>query len=284
MNKPHVFVLTACHNEKDRILSLLKDLHKQAYNMLTIVVVDDDSTDGTTKTIHQKYPMVEIIKGDGNLWWTGSIAKGISWILTKAKKHDYVITINADCRVNPHFVKTLVSISNAHPQTIFGSTIRDLKTNILADAAVMLDWRTGKFSQNLEILTNPILKSGVLSTKGTIFPISVFHRIGNFNYQKLPHYLSDYEFSLRASKHGYLLRTATNSVVKNDTVRTGLGDQGIKNLSFKQRWKLLFDRRSRLNILDHYNFIIMHAPAKYLVRNILIIVVKSLYILFRPAV
>jgi len=56
MKNSHVFVLTACHNEKVRILSLLADLHKQTYKKLTTVVVDDGSNDGTSSAIKKKYP------------------------------------------------------------------------------------------------------------------------------------------------------------------------------------------------------------------------------------
>ena len=282
MNKPKVFILTACHNEKSRISLLLKDLSLQDYPNIQVVVVDDGSKDKTAEYIKSQYPKAKLLTGNGNLWWTGSLAKGVKWILSQSNQNDYIITINADRRIGTGFVQIMVKVSQANPRTVIGSIIRDIRTNKLSDAAVHLNWKTGKYTQDLDIKNKELISSDVLSTKGTIFPVSLFREIGNFDAKRLPHYLSDYEFSLRAFEHGYSLSTAASSVVRNDTARTGLGDIIPRGSSIKTRWQLLFDRRSRQNIIDHYYFIMLHAPNKYKLQNLAIIIVKSLYILLWP--
>lgn len=279
---PAVYILVACHNEKDRVINLLDDLSNQTYSNTHLVLVDDGSTDKTPELVKKKYSKVHIIHGNGKLWWTGSIAKGVKWILNKAEKKDYVITINSDCRVSKNFVKNLLIAIIKRKNTIIGSVIRDINTNKLSDSAIKINWKTGKFTQVLNFSKRKLINSDVLSTKGTIFPISIFTKIGNFNALKLPHYLSDYEFTLRAKESGYKLYTTPTSIVKNDTTRTGIGEGRISELGFYDRYKLLFDRKSKQNILDHYHFVISVAPSRYKLRNLFIIFAKSIYILFQP--
>jgi GT2 family glycosyltransferase len=38
-----------------------------------VIVVDDGSSDRTAEEVAENYPKVTILKGDGNLWWTGAI-------------------------------------------------------------------------------------------------------------------------------------------------------------------------------------------------------------------
>jgi len=161
-----------------------------------------------------------------------------------------------------------------YPRSLIGSVIRDVNSHKIIDAAINLDWSTGKFSQNLKIQGQSYIDSGVLTTKGTIYPVSIFTTIGNFNYLRLPHYLSDYEFACRARRNGYQLLIATKSVVMNDSTRTGQGDRitsipGIINIL-----KLAFSRKSKQNVIDHFNFISLCCPPKYVAKNYLILITK----------
>ena len=52
----------------------LSDLHQQHCNLvkeLSIFLVDDASSDGTSDAVAYKYPDVTIIPGGGNLYWAG---------------------------------------------------------------------------------------------------------------------------------------------------------------------------------------------------------------------
>jgi GT2 family glycosyltransferase len=276
--KNKVFLLTSCHNEKDTILSLLKTLENQTYKYTEIIVVDDGSTDGTLETIKKKYSKITVIKGDGDLWWTGSLVKGINYILRFAKITDYILTINSDCEVKTDFVTNLIKSANSHPKSIIGSTIIDIKSNKIFDAAISRDWSQGKFHKQLSKDKKRYLSSEFLSTKGVIYPIKVFKKIGSFNHKHLPHYLSDYEFSCRARKAGFKLLVDTKSKVFNHIDRTGIGNIVPNVISFADFFQLLFSRKSRINISDHFHLINVCCPRKYKFKNYLIILIKSLYL------
>ena len=87
-----VEIITPVHNRRDITLQCLKSLARINSNALDIhiIIVDDGSTDGTSEAISANYPQVEIIKGDGNLWFTAGTNRGIE----AALKHnpDYILT------------------------------------------------------------------------------------------------------------------------------------------------------------------------------------------------
>lgn len=268
---------------------LLICLNKQSYSAKQIIIVDDGSTDGTFEYIKKKYPTVTILKGNGRLWWTGAIHWGVEEALKKAKDGDFILTINNDCTMDPNYLDTLVKVSQDVGRSIVGSLIIDKKNkNNIYDAGTRIDWSKGKF-----ILLGPkLLKDldkGVLfednidtmSTKGTLYPIEVFQKIGNFDKKNLLHYLSDYEFACRAKKGGFNLILSFQARVYNDICPTGLGDSIPNYLSLRQVFSLLFSRRSKVNILDHYHFVRLCCPPRYRLRNYIICLLKLLSYLRR---
>ena len=79
--KSKVFCLIPTHNRLKKIKKIINKLQAQNYKNLQIVVLDDGSSDGTgqyLKTLPKK--KIKIIKGDGNLWWGGSINAGIKYV------------------------------------------------------------------------------------------------------------------------------------------------------------------------------------------------------------
>ena len=85
------------HNPGKMILELLDHISKLSdVHLDEILIVDDGSFDGTYEKVTQNYPSVQIIQGTGQLFWTGSIAMGMSHALEQDP--DYLFWLNHDCR------------------------------------------------------------------------------------------------------------------------------------------------------------------------------------------
>ena len=87
-------VLITCHNRKDttllclgRLFSIRKDID--------VYCVDDNSTDGTADAIRKEFPQVNLIHGDGNLFWSRGMRT--AWIeAAKNKDYDFYFWLNDD--------------------------------------------------------------------------------------------------------------------------------------------------------------------------------------------
>ena len=100
-------------NRKAFTLAILQQLTDQIIRQVAvgnlqrqdiqIVVVDDDSSDGTPEQIESQFPVVHLLRGDGDLWWTGAIAKAMTY-LTSIVKTDYIIWLNDDITLADDFI------------------------------------------------------------------------------------------------------------------------------------------------------------------------------------
>lgn len=287
MNKPVVYLLCGIHNSLEHTKRFLVCVKKQKYALLKIVLVDDGSTDGTKKYIKGKYPEILLLEGDGTLWWTGSIFYGIEEVLKQATKDDFILTINNDCEFRNDYVTRLVKASLEHNRAIVGSLVVDRNDkNTVIDAGLQLDWANGKIIPHEQgkldtIMSKNSIQSDIdtLTTKGTLYPIEVFYKIGNFDKKHLPHYISDYEFACRAKKAGFRLLLSYKACVYNDIERTGFGNLPTTYFSLGESYKLLFSRKSKINIIDHFWFITLCCPDRYKLINYLRIFLKSLFII-----
>lgn len=97
MNK--IAVLLTCFNRREFTLKCLNHLYK-AYNesvnnfQMDIYLTDDGSTDGTWDAVSSYFPNVNLLKGDGNLFWAGGMRN--SWKEAKKIPYDYYFLLNDD--------------------------------------------------------------------------------------------------------------------------------------------------------------------------------------------
>ena len=109
----NIAILIACHNRKKNTIKCLNNLYNQKYigNIkFKVFLVDDKSSDGTSKTVKNLFPLVKTIKGNGNLFWTGGMRLAWKKALKDKKKYDYFILLNDDVFL---FNKALNIISKA---------------------------------------------------------------------------------------------------------------------------------------------------------------------------
>lgn len=269
-----VNVLIPVHNRIDATLECLDCLKRQSYKNIRIIVVDDGSTDGTCQEIKKKYPEVDILRGDGNLWWTGAMYMGVEHILRKAKVEDFILSLNNDTFFESDFIESLVSESKKHGRAIIGS----MEKSYFDRAEIIyrgewLDWK--KFS--FDVKSGPIEdgdsdcneKVNVLPGRGMLIPVEVFKKIDNFNKKVFPHYIADYDFTVRAFNAGIKLVLSYKSVIYSRTDLTGISITEKRPLTLKETYINYFSIKSDQNMLDQINFLRMNCPVRYRYKHII---------------
>lgn len=277
----HLFVIIPVHNHLSETVRCLDCLARQTFREFSCIVVDDGSTDRTARTLARDYPHVEVLRGDGRLWWAGACARGIERARRTAGAGDFVLLLNNDTEFDADYLQTLVNTSMAHDRALTGSLNVDAADpSRVVDAGIWWDWRTVS-SRALPLDPNRDAATGVntLSGRGTLVPVEVFDAVGGLRARDLPHYAADYEFAMRARRAGFSLAVSYRAVLRVRTDITGREGDLATPLSPADAIDLLRSRKSIRNLRYRLAFVRLACPARYRLRNRAAVLAASLWLL-----
>jgi GT2 family glycosyltransferase len=241
-----VYVLVPVHNRKSITLDCLQNLKQNGdLEKYQVVVIDDGSLDGTDIAIRDQYPQAIVLEGDGNLWWTGAIAKGMQYAATH--RAEFAIWLNDDCILEPNALSILVEFLYSHPQTIAGAVCYSLETQTLEE--------TGAQGRK-RVTANPgeIVAVNEMSGYCVGIPIEVIKAIGVPNQSRFPHYYGDCTYILKATRLGF------PAYILGDVKITNQGSQP----SIADRIACIKFQRSTLEIFKE---IFLHKKSPYYLKS-----------------
>ena len=193
-----VHILLPVHNRKATTAAFIDCLRAQTHQDYRLVLVDDGSTDGTSKMVQERLPGSVILRGDGELWWAGALQLGYCWLKSdQPDAQDLVLLINDDTRIAPDFLATAISLLDGKSGVMLHAQCREESSGQLLDDGVRVNWRRLRFSP-----VHDSTQVDCLSTRGLFIRVDDFLDSGGFRPASLPHYLSDYEFTFRLRRRG----------------------------------------------------------------------------------
>ncbi len=99
------------YNTRDQLARALQSLLDTTADLAhEIIVVDNDSKDGSADMVRQDFPQVKVIESGANLWFTGGNNLGM-----RVAQGDYVLILNPDTVIQPNALPTMVAYLDAHP-------------------------------------------------------------------------------------------------------------------------------------------------------------------------
>lgn len=129
-HSPRIAVLITCFNRRESTLACLERLYGQelpANHELITVLVDDGSKDGTGDAVRESFPQVEILKGDGNLYWCGGMR--VAWAHAAKSDPDYYLLLNDDTLIEKNAISELLGLCQSpESRTIAVASIVDPNT------------------------------------------------------------------------------------------------------------------------------------------------------------
>ena len=204
-----VEIIAPVHNRRDLTLKCLRSLGRIDRSGLDvhIIIVDDGSTDGTAEAIRQQFPDVEVLRGDGSLWYT----EGTNVGFRAALKHhpDYVLAINDDTVFDEHFLKRLVTTAESNPRSIVGPLLLlwDTPHKLFQTAPVWDTWVGGiRHWRHQTVWTLPDRAWSVDLIVGNcvLYPVQAIRECGLMNSGKFKMY-GDCEYTPRMKRNGWQL-------------------------------------------------------------------------------
>lgn len=114
-NSPLVSVIIPCYNQAEYLLESIESVSNQSYSNIECIVVNDGSTDCTSKTVHElikKYSDLKIIlieKQNAGL----SEARNSGITIAAGK---YILPLDADDKIHPDMIKKLLNVLEANPR------------------------------------------------------------------------------------------------------------------------------------------------------------------------
>ena len=239
------------------------NINKNISENLSIVIVDDGSQDGSYNWIKKNYPQVNLVKGNGNLWWSGGVNKGIHYSLENLKC-EYILLWNNDIIADKNYLLELFEIlkNNSTDNIICSKIYLFGAKDIVLSMGGVFNPKTGRHclhgwgnKDNNDL--NKIRSADWFPGMGTVIHKNVFEKIGYFDEKYFPQYHGDADFGLRAKKAGIKLTVYPNLKIWNDRSNTGLSN----DRSFKLFVKSLYSRKSNNNIFIDIIFYKRHATS-----------------------
>ena len=260
-----IAVLFTCFNRKDKTLNALKSVFN-AHNLvkdtiaIKVYLTDDGSTDGTGDAVRKNYPEVNVLQGNGQLYWAGGMRN--SWKAASTKPYDAYLLLNDDTEVFDTLFKELLETHshcvNTYQQggLYVGPTIDSLSQNISYGGYVF----TNKFlAQYQRVIPNKKYPQECELGNANILLAhkDAVQKIGMLS-EGYTHGMADFDYTLKAKKSKVPVLITANVLgsCTNDHTNPYLT---FHQLSLKERIKKLYhplglDFKSQLNYMKR-NFL-----------------------------
>ena len=236
-----IAVLTTCHNRRAVTLACLDRLFMQtlpAETTLEVYLVDDGSVDGTADAVKGSFPDVNIILGDGQLFWCNGMR--LAWERAATADPDFYLWLNDDVMLFDRAVETLLdtwSQSGAQETIVVGSCC-DPASGYLTYGGQR---RTSSHPARLQAVhpEGRAVDCETFQSNALLVPRAVYNRIGMID--SFQHAMGDTDYGYRARKAGCRCLVAPGFLAACES--NAAPTYWRRGPSLSQRWRLLNSRK-----------------------------------------
>ena len=274
-----IAVLLTCHNRRNKTVTCLQSLkialesyywNKGENLRIKIFMTDDGCTDGTAKAARMVFPeeeLLQILQGDGNLFWAGGMRFCWKEALRNNEGWDYYLLLNDDVELFDNVFSELF-YAERFAKHEFGkegivSGITCAKNDpckLTYGGSVWINrfWAT---KRRLEPDGTP-QSCDQTNANILLVPRIITEEVGIFS-EKYRHGAADYDFSFRVQKAGFPVILTAHFCGKCDDDHLDikiLADK-VKMMTLKER-KAFFSHPLHSNH-DYLYFVLQTSPLRY---------------------
>lgn len=246
-----IAVLLTCHNRRDKTLSCLDSLSQASLkpgHKLDVYLVDDGSTDGTGEAVKNRFPEVNVVQGDGSLFWNQGMR--LAWnTATQKAKYDFYLWLNDDTLLSS---LALIELFDCYLEAMD----KDKRPAIVVGACESFSG-SNEFSYGGRNESAPVVPNGDLQgceyINGNVVLVSrdIYDVLGNLS-NDYTHAMGDIDYGLRAITAGYNCYS-TRAYVATCPRHSSIPGWKDPKVSLAKRWKLSHSPQG-LNLREYIRF------------------------------
>ncbi len=200
-SKPTIFIVVLNFNGKDTIASCLSSVYQSSYCNFEVVVVDNNSTDGSFELVKNQFSRAHFIKNAKNTGFACGNNVGIRFALEKFA--DYVLILNNDATLEKNTLARLINTSQEKTKGIIISPLilnKDGRSVWFAGGEI--NWFKMRTQHLTKISSKKLYPTQYCTGCAMFISKEVFKKIGLFDERYFLYY-EDADFSVRAKEAGF---------------------------------------------------------------------------------
>jgi GT2 family glycosyltransferase len=208
---PKVFIIILNYNGKAVIKNCLKSVFKMTYPNFEVVLVDNNSTDGSLELAKANFSKINFIKNEENLGFGTGNNIGIRFALERMA--EFVLVLNNDTEVDKDFLTKLIEVAQIDEKIgLLSPVIFNGHTKQTWFSGGKINWLKMRTEHIKSIKTEDYYPSSFITGCSMLVRATVFKEIGLFD-EDFFLYWEDADFSHRANKAGFKNMIVTGSWV-----------------------------------------------------------------------
>jgi GT2 family glycosyltransferase len=253
---PPVTAIVLNYNGVELLDVVMPSLGRQTYPGLTVMVVDNGSTDGSPRLVRERWPHARLVEIPENVGVARALNIGI-----EASETELVALLNNDIELDPRWVEELVAALLQHPEaaSVSGKLLRFDQRDVIDAAGDGMRWSSAAFNrgagqrdQGQFERVEPVFSA---CAGAALYRRFAFDDVGLFD-EDFFAYLEDIDWSLRAQLRGHQSWYVPPAIAYHKRGATTGGDQ-------RNRYRVLQRRNQIWLVVKDYplSAMLRRAPA-----------------------
>lgn len=233
-----VIAIVASHNRKAVTITCLRSFFALSGDFaLSVVLVDDGSTDGTADAASSISDRVDVVRGDGSLFWARAMA--IAERRAMERRPDYLLWLNDDVVLDQDALTTLMAACGESPRRIVVGWVADPIGRATYGGVERIDWHPLRYRLVAPTDGEPRTVT-TFAGNVVLVPRGVYTEVGGID-GGFSHAHADWDYGLRARRQGIETLVTGRSV---GTCPPGVyGSWQDPDISLRERVRRNFGRK-----------------------------------------
>ena len=207
LHLPKVFVVIVNSNGKEFLLKTLTELFCLNYSNFEVVLVDNNSKDGSLEELRRSFSKVTIIKNSSNIGIYAGMNIGIKYVLERGAK--YILLLRHNAVGFKQSLPALVAEMEKNQEIGLSSPVVSENDNNNIFLGGKVNWLKMKLVPSVTSKKENYLDSDYLVSGAVLVRAEVFRKAGLLN-EKYPTFYGEADLSFKAKKQGYKLLICQN--------------------------------------------------------------------------